>query len=301
MKSRRERLALNKIGRLGVLVFVIAAAVVGCSARITLRPDSHDSFCRLAQERFPDLRWTELRRYDRLSANDAILVCGASEVEIVTSRPFGFDLSWTRGPQGFLAKVPASSLVALRPGSGSETVHAQVISVNGLAYYSQDRELIQKYKVGHLRKVAEEQASTRDRLRAQRLTDVQSITWDVATPNRELGPWDMLWTDTSGKVEIEILRDGPLPETLEGLEVKGSGSGPTRRIRLPRGTYLVLKPAHVEHAIIRRVIGDVKVAHDRAEVRAFLAKHGQFVGAFGEWSRDETRKWLEGLTRDDLE
>lgn len=281
------------------LLVAVGTAMLGCASRAVLWPNDPDSFCRSAQEQYPGLRWTELRPHDRLSTDDAVLTCGDGRVDVRSSYSFGFDLSWTLERDGLHAIVPASTLVALRPDTADrrERVQVDVISVRGRAYFTLDRDLIRQYGVWTFRKAQTRVSPGREEVFA----DLARITWEPLLLSHQLGPWDMLWTASNGKVEIEVVRDGPNPWILDALAVRDARGQLTMKMRIPRQMYFIVKPEHYESVKVRKVIDGVSIAKSREGVKTFFRKHGAFYGSLGEWSREAVLEWLESLKREEFD
>jgi hypothetical protein len=112
----------------------------------------------------------------------------------------------------------------------------------------------------------------------------------------------MLWTGDDGRVEIEVMGDGPDPRVLDALAVRDAQGRLTSRMRLPKRMYFIVTPARYGHIKLRKIVGDVKVARNREEVEAFARKYGSFYGDFGgPWTAEAIQELLESLSRSELE
>lgn len=122
-----------------------------------------------------------------------------------------------------------------------------------------------------------------------------TVGWQAVTEGTVLEPWDMLWVQPGGRVEIEITRDGQVPSRDPETDVRGADGSWTKKKRF-RGTFhFIMVPVHYLEAKVNRVIGPVFMATDRERVKAFLALYRSPQGGGGWSSAEEMLEWRKLL------
>jgi hypothetical protein len=130
---------------------------------------------------------------------------------------------------------------------------------------------------------------------------VAQLEWEPLAEGRLLGPWDMIWTMEGGRVEIEFLapRYRMIDEWTGAVDSTGR---PTGKNRFMSNMFFVMYPPVFREAKVTKALGDVRIARDREEVKAFVERNRVTLGAFEE-SHDPQylKKWKEMLRKPELE
>jgi hypothetical protein len=123
-----------------------------------------------------------------------------------------------------------------------------------------------------------------------------TVGWRPLTENTILGPWDMIWAQPGGRVEIEITRNGPSrPQSNEETDVRTADGGFTKKKRFRGTAYFIMMPEQFREARVSRVIGPVMVATDRERVRAFFCLYHSPQGGGGWANAEEVEQWRRQL------
>jgi hypothetical protein len=285
--------------RLGMLFVVAVAAFSGIFVPpCALGAADGGFFCALVRQRYPQLKWTELKKGDRLTTGDAILTCEGSEVILTSDCSMNPTLTWERSGTHLVAKVPAERLVVLQstpppqPASGSR---ADVVGVTSHAFYSTNRDLIARLKLSEF-KLAESEAERRKQMM---YAELGSMRWRALTAGEELTPWDVIWTQPESRVEVEVTRSGTTQFIHDGTDVKDSLGRPTGKKRFPENSFLVIHPQFYRTVRVNRIIGDVRVAKNQG--RDFANTYDTLQGFLGFKDREAQLKWEKMLKKKELE
>lgn len=267
---------------------------------------TEESKCNLYTDRYPGLHWVQLQTGARLTTGDAVLTCSDSTVTIRSERPVDFGpgapLVLKKQKNGHIGILRAEALMVLKPVFDHQTkVEFTVIGVEGLVYGSTDRELIRKYNMGSHYTLTAEEAKQDARKKEQRLKDLEAIGWKPLTLERQLGPWDMIWTQNKSRVEIEILQYGEYRIRDEQTDVRDAKGELTSKKRFTANSFFIIEPNTYVSARVNKIIGNVRVATSHANVKRFYKKHHVSNDIWEEMDEEAYDKWEEMLKKDSLE
>jgi hypothetical protein len=238
-----------------------------------------------------------LRPGQHLESHDAIMTCDDGITVVRATYPFGTFFEWTDRDGSFTATIPRSTMVVVA-APDAEKVDVEVLEVQGAAFYTSDRHVVSRAATVEARAIQD--PGLVDALRQYVVAVLGSMEWDPLTPDRALGPWDMIWTREGGRAEIEILQFGPRADPHESTTVLDAWGRETPRRRFRSHTFLVMDPTVYANAQVIRVIGDVVIARHQAQVREFVSKHPGMSAFFGSVSPEETLRWRESLKEAEL-
>jgi hypothetical protein len=259
--------------------------------------------CNFGRLWFPDLHWTRLNRGDRLGRFDVISTCKSSSVIVKANLPFNHPtFQWEERHGEHWARVPSEEIVAIRTLGGEKNqaeIEVEVIEVSGEAYYSTDRDLIEKHNF--LRVGSGKSPGEIEKEETQRDSDLYAIGWERLTTDRLLGPWDMIWTQKDSRVEIEILKDGPYIFMDGSTDVRDSAGRFTKKKRFPGKSYFIMDPTDYLSARVNKIIGEVWIAKDRGKVREFFKKYRTPAALREAMDAEADRRWQEMLWKQELE
>jgi len=258
-------------------------------------------FCNFTRELYPDLQWKPLKKGDRLGTYDAILTCTDGTVTIKSNLVFNPYIKWEEKDREYLGRIPAEMHVVISTQSREKAqpnIVVEAIEVSGEVIYSTDRNLIEKYgSIGSKPRESHEEIERKDR---QQYDDLKTIGWEPLTIDRQLGPWDMIWTQENGRIEIEILKEGVTAIDDESTVVKDPKGHFTHKNRFPQNSYFIMDPEFYLKAKVNKIIGNVWVATDREKVKEFDAKYRTLVN-LGPMDREADLQWRETLKKEKLE
>ena len=132
------------------------------------------------------------------------------------------------------------------------------------------------------------------------LSELPRFDWSPVVEGQTLEPWDMIWVQKDGRVEIEIVRDGGEPWLDEEHDVVTRGGERTGRKRFPGNSYVVVHPSFGQEVRVTRVIGDVWASTERDRIEAFYLQHRSRQAVWGWSSADEIRRWRDMLKEEQL-
>ncbi len=281
---------------------VTTLCLVGCTTYpATGAAADEDPFCTRVRNAYVGARWVELRPGERLSAFDGVLSCRGGRVVLKATGEISADLDWVRTSTGVIGTVGERTFVAMFPLPGyAGNLDVEVLEVSGPVYYSRDRHLIRAAGTD-LRKVLDPAEMEMER-RGQE-SDLAGMTWEALAEGRILAPWEMIWTGHGGRVEIEFL-EGPNKRLNDWTAVLDAAGHPTGKNRLPANMYFIMSPTFWRRARVNKVIGEVRVATDSEEVKAFLGRHKQFFSLVEDlYAQDEQalQQWRDILRKPELE
>ena len=110
------------------------------------------------------------------------------------------------------------------------------------------------------------------------LSDLSGIGWRMLASGDSFGPWDIVWT-REGRVEFEMIEEGPERLTDETTSVRGPDGKFTLRWRLAEQSVFAMHPRFFRRARVDVVTGDVLVSTDPVRAREFVLKHGVVIGS----------------------
>jgi len=282
-------------------MIIVSLFLIGIEAVEAVSPDDPDFHCNLTRELYPDLQWNKLKKGDRLETYDAVMTCKSATVIIKSNLPFNPYIQW-KGKDGvYQSKIPADMLVAIRTQSGDTSqpkIEVEAMEMSGEVLFSTNRDLIKKY--GFLGSKAPRSQDETEKEEKQQYGDLKAIGWEPLTIERQLGPWDMIWTQENGRVEIEILKEGIDSLVDESTNVKDPKGRLTNKRRFPPNSYFIMHPQFYQHAKANKIIGEVWIATDLEKVKEFNAKYKTFTN-LGPMDRDTDLKWREMLKKEELE
>lgn len=280
----------------------LALALTGLGG---LEPSAHgtgasgvDPSCYRERRAFPGAHWAELQRGQRLGLYDAIMTCESAAVLVRSTHTFSSLLTWEETEGLFWTTIPESTTVALVPDSGAG-LDLEVMEVQGLTFYSTDRDVIRSSRT---RSSQISSGSSRlDEFRKETLAELAAMDWEPLTVNQELGPWDVIWTRESGRVEIELVETGPETYHDASTTVLDSTGRETHRRRFRSHMVLIMNPRFYVKARVNKIIGEVSIAKDRNQVREFVWKHPGISAFFGPLDAQEHVRWMESLGKEELQ
>lgn len=255
----------------------------------------------LVRELDPDLTWRPLRQGEHLKTFDAILTCDSSTATVKATIPFSSSIKWEYRQGLYLGIIPPETIVVVRSEKGDPIqpdIRLDIVEMHGHLFYSTDRELIEKR--GLTMMVMKDTALEQEKEK-QKFKELKEIGWEPLTKGHLLGPWDMIWTQENGRVEIEIIEEGMDPIIDEATDLKARNGNFTRKKRFPANSYFAMYPRFYLGAKVNKIIGDVWVSTNREKVKGFLLKnHTTGAGALGLMDRETDFKWRKML-REEVE
>ncbi len=246
------------------------------------------------------LDWQPVREGMRLGTEGAVFVCSSSLVRIrSTSKFHASAIKWESATGGFLGTMYSEMFYVLVGEEKSEperTTHADVVEVEGEAFYTKSQELKRKYKSPTAQKMPEASIGA-DKCWYQRYQNLRSIGWQPVGPDRHLGPWDVVWTQANGRVEIEILEPGEAIYVDESVTVVDPQGQLTNKMRLPPRSFLIIDPHLFRRANINKTLGEVLISRNHEIVKEFSMKYKTHKG-LNLWT---VPPWEEILKKQELE
>ena len=260
-------------------------------------------FCEVTRNsHYPELQWVRLESGVVLKTYDAILTCASSTVSLKSNFTFGQSIiKWERADGDYVGEMPPETLLVVQTESRSTeqpNIQVKVTEVAGDVFYSTKRDLIKDLRVLHSFATSEEKTRQAQR---ERDFDLKAIGWEPLGVDRLLGPWDMIWTQKNGRVEIEIRKTGRDLMTDESTDVRDAHGKLTLTKRFPQDSYFIMLPQFYQEARVNKTIGEVWVATDRAKVREFFNKHHSGMSIKAEVDPEAQRKLQEILRKKELE
>ena len=273
-----------------VMLLVVATCVAACAATQTPPSYPTGSFCSFASKFFQAATWTPINPATQLRAPIAILTCETGHLEVTAASPGGGQLVWTRRGNAFEATIPENHLVTFDSVSSDATTPGAVIDIrarSGDAFVSDD--FIGRYGFVSMSNTPVGQQLAPTTASEEMRRDLAAMAWEPVHESRRLGQWDMLWTGHDGRVEIEVFdgRGGATQRRLldgTAAVIRPDGSITSRR-RLIHDHYLILHPAVLNSAEVKRAIGTVLVAKEREQVKAFFGKYTVVIHSL--WPLDD--------------
>ncbi len=113
---------------------------------------------------------------------------------------------------------------------------------------------------------------------------LQQLTLRPLRVGDELDAWQLIWTGTSGRVEIEISKEGSEYLSAADTDVIGPDGRITHKKRFLEETFFVMYPRFFVQATVNAVIGDVSVARSSDEVKRFVDQYGELMHS---WRRED--------------
>jgi hypothetical protein len=290
---------------LGGVISIATVGVVACYSQpaVTTSGDSvlagvgdEGGFCDGNRRLFPEIRWNRLRPGVSLRSGAAILTCRDARVDLRSTGDWrATRLRWVTDGEGVRGTVFEDRLIVLQ---GPPQVELEVTAVEGLAYYSVDREVIQRHGIIDARAMSNEE----DEAQTQHvLATLSRMSWERVTVGRVLQPWDMLWTSAGGRVEFKIAELGANPTVDGSTAVLDARGNLTTKRRVNSNSYLIIHPGEILKATVSGVIGDVRVSRDQEVVEAFFRRHKSTYQELRPLTREEYFKWEETLRKEHLE
>lgn len=132
------------------------------------------------------------------------------------------------------------------------------------------------------------------------LAELPLFGWGPVVEGRMLEPWDMLWVQRDGRVELEIVREVGPPLRDEAHDVLAPDGSRTKRKRFPGDSYVVIHPRHWLEVRVTKVIGDVWAATERDRVEAFYLAHRSRQAVWGWSGAEDVRRWRDMLREAEL-
>lgn len=272
--------------RLATVMLMIASVLIASCAREAI--SSSNERCGflydLVSRSSPSARWEVARPGLRLQANDAILSCDSGSATLRSSVSFSRVVDWKPKQHFYLGLLEPVTLLVVRPDPGEllpPNVRVEVIEVRGTVLYSQDRALIRSPEFP----LSTKRATSLEMDRYGRMREALTrLTWRPLHVGDELEAWQLIWTGTSGRVEIEISREGSEHLSVADTDVVGSDGRVTRKKRFLEETFFVMYPRFFLRATVNAVIGDVFVAGSTDEVRRFVDQYGELMHS---WRRED--------------
>lgn len=290
---------MNSVSRL-IRALGIALGVVLIGFLSSGEPGSKSSpFCAQVETWLPNLRWQVAQTGQQLRNFDAIMACEASTVTIRANIPFASEVRWTKDGEWYRGTIPAkTTIIVVDERDERVPVSVEILATRGRVFFSDDRDVIERSGLSLLRG---SNLKAREQSEKAMFAELQAMTWRVLRESEPLGPWDLVWTGQTGRVELEIITPGPEYVWDGAADVRTPDGRLTRRKRFFEYTMFAMHPAHYRVARIVSVIGNVWVATDRQRARDFIQKHGILVDAFGPSVGEPEWKRLEKLSRPDLD
>ncbi len=227
--------------------------------------------CKMAQK-VPPVHWIPLNRGDHLQLGpyDALLTCRGSHAVFRATRPFGLRIAWEQDGTSVIGTIGEEHFVTVRaiPGESRPGVQIEVLDVVGQVFYSRDRREIRRALVAESRSGPfNEDSEGEDR----RYEDLVQLGWRTLSMNDRLGPWDMIWTQADGRLEVEF--EGPNNRIGVYNDVLDGQARPTGKVRFRPNEFWVVVPGYFSDARVNKIIGEVWIATDRARVESFFQKY----------------------------
>jgi hypothetical protein len=256
----------------GLLAAALAAVTANGAAAVPANPSACEEapFGRELGGRA--VTWTRLAPGVRLGSGDAIQTCPGSEVLVSASARFGWDASWERQATHWLGTVPSDVLVVIGIERASP-VSVDVLHVTGGAFYSTDREPILASGIEGIASLPE---GAWRREQSERYDSLMALHWTPLAAGDRLDPWDILWVQPGGWVEIEVLGFNGLIN--EGHDVIGANGRPTGRKRYGSSYTWLVHPDFFEAARVVDVVGEVWRTTEPDRVRAHFDRDGRLSG-----------------------
>jgi hypothetical protein len=132
------------------------------------------------------------------------------------------------------------------------------------------------------------------------LAELPLLAWAPVVEGQTLEPWDMLWVQRDGRVELEIVREIGPPLRDEAHDVLAPDGSRTNRKRFPGDSYVVVHPRYWLEVRVTKVIGDVWVATERDRVEAFYLAHRSRQAVWGWTGAEDQSRWREALAEPEL-
>jgi len=227
---------------------------------------------------FKEFKWQRLNVSQRLGVGDAIFTCRRSIVKVRSTLPFQSDVvEWRDEGRTHVGIIPSDTLQVLIDesikGRGAD-IKIEVIEIVGQAFYSMRKKLIKKYEINAVLQIPDTSEAMERYLRRQE-TDLTAISWEPLGLRPVLEEWDMIWTRSDGRVEVEILQygSGGTAYLDPSITVKDAQGRFTAKYRFPPNSFFIMEPHLFQKAKVNKVIGDVRIAKDRERARKFFIRY----------------------------
>ncbi len=261
--------------------------------------NSATSTCGDVYRWFPGVQWVEAYPGARLESFDALMTCGNSTATIRANVPFLSEVRWSKRDSTYWGLILSNHVVVLVPERvKSPALFAEVVKTTGRVMLSRDRTAIEQSGLSAMVMHNVREGERSDQAFA---ADLKSMVWQHLTAADVLGPWDLVWTGATGRVEVEITVAGSEYVADDASDVRTPDGALTARKRFFENSVLVMHPDHYRAAYVVKVLGEVFVSRDHPKVRAFVARHGVLSAAFGPPVDQPLEQRIERLRKPQLE
>jgi hypothetical protein len=266
-----------------VLILVFVTLVI---LQIVSYADSN-GFCSFAKSFYPDLQWKKLNKGDHLNTYDAILTCDFATVVVRSDLLFNKSFEWNQKNGEYEGRIPSNVLLVIRTHGGDKIksdAKVKILEVKGEAFYSADRDLIQEYGFTLINSQEQKQMEEARKLH----DDLIAVGWKPADINQPLDPWDMVWTQKTGRIEIEILKEAVSIIEEDGTTNKTQNQSSTLK-EIPPNSYFIMYPHFFLSAKLKKITGEAWIASNRNKVREFSEKYHRPRNSYFNYSSPDSQ------------